>query len=73
MDLSGAGNNVISSDDLAKQSLARMARRILQEHLPAGRLSVVTKDSSLDEVMDAVKRWLYHPENVSAVRMISLT
>jgi hypothetical protein len=50
-------------EDSLKQSFARMARRILQEHPSASRLSAVHEDSNLDEVVDAVKRWLDHPKN----------
>jgi hypothetical protein len=50
-------------EDSLKQSFARVARRILQEHPGASRLSAVNEDSNLDEVVDAVKRWLDHPKN----------
>ena len=46
-----------------KQSFARVARRILQDHPSANRLSAVKEDSSLDEMVAAVKRWLDHPKN----------
>jgi hypothetical protein len=46
-----------------KQSFARVARRILQDHPSASRLSAVKEDSSLDEMVAAVKRWLDHPKN----------
>ena len=46
-----------------KQSFARVARRILQDHPSASRLSAVKEDSSLDEMVTAVKRWLDHPKN----------
>jgi hypothetical protein len=50
-------------EDSLKQGFARVARRILQEHPEASRLSAVNEDSNLDEVVDAVKRWLDHPKN----------
>jgi ATP/maltotriose-dependent transcriptional regulator MalT len=50
-------------EDSLKQSFARVARRILQENPEASRLSAVNEDSSLDKVVDAVKRWLDHPKN----------
>jgi ATP/maltotriose-dependent transcriptional regulator MalT len=50
-------------EDSLKQSFARVARRILQEHPGASRLSAVNEDSNLDEVVGAVKRWLDHPKN----------
>lgn len=53
----------IKDEDSLKQSYARIAKRILQEHPSASRLSAITEDSKLDEVVDAVKRWLNHPKN----------
>jgi ATP/maltotriose-dependent transcriptional regulator MalT len=53
----------IKDEDSLKQSFARVARRILREHPSASRLEAVTEDSKLDEVVDAVKRWLDHPKN----------
>lgn len=50
-------------EDSLKQSFTRVARRILKEHPSAGRLSAVNEDSKLDEIVDAVKRWLDHPKN----------
>jgi hypothetical protein len=52
----------IKDEDSLKQSFARIARRILREH-PASRLDAVEDDSKLDEVVEAVKRWLDHPKN----------
>jgi hypothetical protein len=40
-----------------------MARRILKEHPEISRLSAIKEDSTPDEVVDAVKRWLDHPKN----------
>ena len=45
-------------EDSLKQSFAKVARRILKEHPSASWLSSVKDDSNLDEVIDAVKRWL---------------
>ena len=53
----------IKDEDSLKQSYARVAKRILQEHPLASRLSTVAEDSKPDEVVDAVKRWLDHPTN----------
>jgi ATP/maltotriose-dependent transcriptional regulator MalT len=53
----------IKDEDSLKQSFARVARRILREHPSASRLDVVAEDSKLDEIVDAVKRWLDHPKN----------
>jgi ATP/maltotriose-dependent transcriptional regulator MalT len=50
-------------EDSLKQSFAKVARRILQEHPGASRLSAVNEDSNLDKVVNAVKRWLDHPKN----------
>ena len=51
-------------DELSvKQSYSRLARRILQEHSSASRLSGITDDSKPDEVVAAVKRWLDYPKN----------
>jgi hypothetical protein len=53
----------IKGEDSLKQSFARVARQILREHPSASRLDAVAEDSKLDEVVDAVKRWLGHPKN----------
>jgi hypothetical protein len=50
--------------DSLKQSFARVARRILQEHPSASWLGSVNEDGNLDEAVDAVKRWLDHPKNM---------
>jgi hypothetical protein len=41
-----------------------MARRILKEYLSASRLSAITENSTSEEVIDGVKRWLDHPKNI---------
>jgi len=51
------------NEDSLKQSFAKVARRILQEHPSASQLRSANDDGSLDEVVDAVKRWLDHPRN----------
>ena len=51
------------NEDSLRQSFARAARRILKEHPSASRLNAVNEDSKLDEMVDAVKRWLGHPKN----------
>jgi len=50
-------------EDSLKQSFVRMARRILKEHPAVSRLSAINEDSTLEEVVDAVKRWLDNPKN----------
>lgn len=45
------------------QSYARITKRVLRQHPSASRLSVLSNDSELEEVVDAVKRWLEHPKN----------
>ena len=40
-----------------------MARRILKEHPAVSQLSAINEDSTLEEVVDAVKRWLDNPKN----------
>jgi len=53
----------IKDEDSVKQSYSRIARRILQEQPSASRLSAITDDSKLDEIVAAVKRWLEHGKN----------
>ena len=50
-------------EDSLRQSFARIARRILKEYPSASRLSIINEDSSPEEVVDAVKRWLAIPKN----------
>jgi hypothetical protein len=50
-------------EDSLRQSFAKVARRILKEYPSASRLSAMNEDSKLDEMIDAVKRWLDHPKN----------
>jgi hypothetical protein len=50
-------------EDSLKQSFARMIRRILQDHPSINRLSAVKEDSSFDEMIAVIKRWLDHPKN----------
>lgn len=50
-------------EDSLKQSFTSVARRILQEHPSASRLSTVDEKGDLDEVVVAVKRWLSLPKN----------
>jgi ATP/maltotriose-dependent transcriptional regulator MalT len=47
-----------------KQSYARIARRILQEHPSTSKLGAITDDSRPEEVIAAVKRWLEHAKNM---------
>jgi ATP/maltotriose-dependent transcriptional regulator MalT len=49
--------------DSLKQSFARVAQRILKEHPSASRVSAVNEDSTLEEVVDAVKRSLDNSKN----------
>jgi len=48
----------IKDEDSLKQSFARIAKQILQEHPSAGRLDSLDMAGNLDEVVDAVKAWL---------------
>jgi hypothetical protein len=48
----------IKDKDSLKQSYAKLARQILQEHPLASRLSSVDIKENLDKVIDAVKAWL---------------
>ena len=50
-------------EDSLKQGFASVARRILQEHPSASRLSAVDEKGDLGEVVVAVKRWLSLPKN----------
>jgi hypothetical protein len=53
----------IKDEDSLKQSFAKIARQILQEHPLASRLSSVDIRENLNEVIDAVKAWLSLPNN----------
>jgi hypothetical protein len=53
----------IKDEDSIKYSLAMAAKRLRRAHPSASGLSAIAQDSSLDEVVDAVKRWLGHPKN----------
>jgi hypothetical protein len=53
----------IKDEDSIKQSLAKAAKRILQEHPSASRLSGIDIKENFDEVIDAVKGWLSLPKN----------
>jgi ATP/maltotriose-dependent transcriptional regulator MalT len=53
----------IKDEDSVKQSYARMAKRISKEYPTASRFGGITEDGKLDEVVDAIKRWLDHPKN----------
>ncbi|KAL9103273.1 MAG: hypothetical protein Q9163_001675 [Psora crenata] len=53
----------IKDEDSVKQSYARIARRILQEHPSTSQLVSITDESQLDEIVIAVKRWLEHAKN----------
>ena len=48
----------IKDEDSLKQSFAKIASRILQEHPSASRLSGVDMKGNLDKIVDAVKEWL---------------
>jgi ATP/maltotriose-dependent transcriptional regulator MalT len=48
----------IKDEDSLKQSFAKIARQILQEHPSASQLSNIDMKENLDEVVDAVKAWL---------------
>lgn len=54
----------IKDKDLAKQSYARIARQVLQDHPSASQLiSTITAYSKVDEMVTAIKRWLDSPQN----------
>jgi Cdc6-like AAA superfamily ATPase len=53
----------IKDEDSVKQSFAKLARQILRQHPSANPLYNLDTDGKLDEVVDAVKAWLSHPEN----------
>jgi hypothetical protein len=53
----------IKDEDSLKQSFTKVAKRILQEHPSASRLSSVDTNGDLSEVVDAVKAWLSLPDN----------
>jgi hypothetical protein len=53
----------IKDEDSLKQSFAKVARQILQEHPLASQLSSVDMKENLNEVIDAVKAWLSLPNN----------
>jgi hypothetical protein len=53
----------IKDEDSLKQSFAKVAKRILREHPLASQLSSVDVNENLDEVIDAVKRWLSLAKN----------
>ncbi|KAL5331173.1 hypothetical protein ACEPPN_000702 [Leptodophora sp. 'Broadleaf-Isolate-01'] len=53
----------IKDKDSLKQSFVKVAKRILQDHPSASRLSNVNTNQNLDEVVDAVKAWLNLPNN----------
>jgi hypothetical protein len=48
----------IKDEESLKQSFSKVARQILQEHPLASSLSSIDLKDNLDEVVDAVKRWL---------------
>jgi len=52
-----------NDEDSLKQSFAKVARRILQEHPSASLPSADNQSVSLDEIVNGVKRWLDHPKN----------
>jgi len=53
----------IKDKDSLKQSFAKVARQILQEHPSASRLSSIDMKGNLDELIDTVKTWLSLPHN----------
>jgi hypothetical protein len=53
----------IKDEDSLKQSFAKAAKQILREHPSASRLSSVDIKENFDEMIDAVKEWLSHPNN----------
>jgi hypothetical protein len=49
-------------EDTLKQSFTNIARRIYRDH-PSTYLKTATQSDNLDEVVDAIKRWLNHSRN----------
>ena len=47
-----------------KQSFIKPVRRVLREHSSPCELSAASEEKNLDEVINAVKRWLDHPKNM---------
>jgi hypothetical protein len=50
-------------EDSLKQSFVKMAKRILKEYPSQSWLSAIYQGSNLNEIADAVKRWLDHPKS----------
>lgn len=53
----------IKDEESLKQSFAKVARRILQEHPSASRIKDLDLKETLDNVIDAVNGWLTLPNN----------
>jgi Cdc6-like AAA superfamily ATPase len=53
----------IKDVDSLKQSFVNIANQILQDHPSASQLSGLDLNGNIDEVVDAVKRWLSLPKN----------
>ena len=53
----------IKDEDSLRQSFAKVAKQILQEHPSASRLRSVDIKENLDEAIDTVKEWLSLPNN----------
>ena len=55
----------INSKDVhtLKQGYAAAARRIYCEHPSLVHLKTVAKGGNLDDAVEAVKRWMSHPQN----------
>jgi hypothetical protein len=49
--------------DTLKQSCAAAARRMYREHPSLVHLKAIAEGGNLDEVVEAVKQWLSHPQN----------
>jgi hypothetical protein len=49
--------------DTLKQGYAAAARRIYREHPSLLHLKTVAKGGNLDDAVEAVKRWMSHPQN----------
>jgi hypothetical protein len=49
--------------DALKQGYAAAARRIYREHPSLVHLKTVAKGGNLDDAVEAVKRWMSHPQN----------
>jgi hypothetical protein len=53
----------IRDQDSLKQSFSAMARRIRREHPSTGQLGLITHETGLEEIVEAIIAWLSHGQN----------